>query len=521
MCSRQDNQRLAAFLLQVAVFGAAVLAISPSADADAGTALLDSVARTPDFISQRESSSNADLDRNGDAKNIEPGKTLTLGELDGPGVITHFWCTVSMDDVFYSRLLVLRIYWDELEKPSVEVPLGDFFGIGHGAWVSYTSMPVSVTSNGRARTCYWRMPFRKKARITITNESDTVVCDSFYYYLDWQKKDSLPEDAAYFHAQYRQSTPAEPGDYTLLETTGQGQYVGTVYSVHQMENGWFGEGDDRFYIDEETFPSLRGTGSEDYFNDAWGFRTLSTPFYGVPLFDGYFAGDRVSAYRWHLNDPVAFKKSLKVTIEHKGSIYTDQMIEMGGFIERQDWINSVAFWYQQPPAGSTQPWPSVKERMPPYNVIAANTLDVRATPSQLLLKEKDAVMYMPAQGDGALELDFSVPEQGAYTLQAVMVYAIMAGVYQPLMDGKAFGGPIDFCVDGMDRLPVFLDRHDLTAGKHTLRFEGRGASPKMRAAAKPFFGLGIANLILLRLEDMKGFHEAMQKTLAEQSGARR
>ena len=98
----------------------------------------------------------------------------------------------------------------------------------------------------------------------------------------------------------------EPGDYTILETTGAGQYVGTVYSVHQMDNGWFGEGDDRFYIDGEDLPSLRGTGTEDYFNDAWGFRSFWTPFYGVPLFDGYFAGDRVSAYRWHLNDPIAF-----------------------------------------------------------------------------------------------------------------------------------------------------------------------------------------------------------------------
>ncbi|MCX5758432.1 MAG: DUF2961 domain-containing protein, partial [Candidatus Hydrogenedentes bacterium] len=251
-----------------------------------------------------------------------------------------------------------------------------------------------------------------------------------------------------------------------------------------------------------------------------GFRTFSTPFYGVPLLEGYFAGDRVSAYRWHLNDPIAFKKSLRVTIEHKGSIFTNEVLELGGFIERQDWISSVAFWYQQPPTAGAQPWPTAKERIPPYKIIAANTLEIRGKPSQLLLKEKDAVMYMPAQGDGALELDFSVPEQGTYVLQAAMVFAVMAGVYQPFMDGKPFGGPIDFCVEGMDHLPVWLDRHELSAGKHTLRFEGRGSSPKIRAAAKPLFGLGISHLILLRLEDMKGFHEATQKALAEKMGVK-
>ncbi len=485
---------------------------------DGASALFDDLATMPDFTSRRESSSNADLYKNGDAKNIAPGQTLTLGELEGPGIITHIWCTVGMNDPFYGRSLVLRIYWDGLDKPSVEAPLGDFFGVGHGAWITYTSLPAAVTSNGRARTCYWRMPFRKSARVTLTNESEDIECDSFYYYLDWQKKDSLPEDTTYFHAQYRQATPAEPGDYTILETDGAGQYVGTVYSVHQMENGWFGEGDDRFYIDGEETPSLRGTGTEDYFNDAWGFRAFSTPYYGVPLFEGYFAGDRVTAYRWHLIDPVAFKKSLKVTIEHRGSIFSDDLLELGGFLERSDWISSVAFWYQQPPAGLDRPWPSARDRLPPYKTIETHALEVRGTPSQLLLKEKDGVMYMPAQGDGAIELDFEVAEKGVYTLQAIMLYSLIGSVYQPMIDGKAFGGPIDFNSVGMDRLPVSLDRHTLEAGKHTLRFEGRGSSPNMRAGTKPLFALGISHLILLRLEDMKGFRVEMEKALAEKAG---
>ena len=483
----------------------------------AGADGLDDLARAQNFTARRESSSNADLEKNGDSRRIAKGETLTLGVLEGPGVITHFWSTVSSDDPFYPRALVVRMYWDGADKPSVQVPLGDFFGVGHGALASYTSQPVSVTSNGRARTCYWRMPFKTAAKITVTNESDTYDCDSFYFYLDWRKCDTLPDDTVYFHAQYRQAAPATPGDYTLLETTGRGHYVGTVYSVHQVENGWFGEGDDRFWIDGEQTPSLRGTGTEDYFCDAWGFRSFATPYYGVPLFEGYFAGDRVTAYRWHLQDPVPFTKSLKVTIEHKGSVITDQMNELNSFYERPDWISSVAFWYQSPPSGFDQPLPPLAERVPPYRVIPASSLAVRAEPSVVLLKREREVVYLPAKPGAWIEFDFEAPEKGRYVLQAAMTHAVVGGIYQPVMDGKPFGAPLDLCVDGLDILWVRLDTHDLDAGKHTLRFEGRGVSPKMRMLAKPMYAFGLSSLVLLRLEDMAGYHEAMKKILEERT----
>ena len=476
---------------------------------------LDDVARLQNFTSQRASSSNPDLNKNGDSRSIATGETLALADLQGPGIITHIWCTVGSDDPFYGRALILRMYWDGADKPSVQAPLGDFFGVGHGALVSYTSQPVAVTSYGRARTCFWRMPFRKAARITVTNESDKYRCDSFYYYVDWQKHETLPDDVAYFHAQYRQACPAQPGDYTLLETTGRGHYVGTVYSVHQVENGWFGEGDDRFYIDGEPTPSLRGTGTEDYFCDAWGFRPFATPYYGVPLFEGYFAGDRVTAYRWHIPDPIAFAKSLKVTIEHRGSIFTDQINQLESFAERPDWISSVAFWYQSPPAPFDLPLPPLAERLPPYQIIPAVTLETRANPPLLLIKQKDGVMYMPSKPDASLELDFDVPAKGRYLIQALMPHAILGSLYQPLLDGKPFGGPIDLCVEGMEHLCVRLDQHDLTEGKHTLRFDGRGPSPHTRALAKPAFAIGIESLILLRLEDMKGYQETSKRLLEE------
>ncbi|MCI0493311.1 MAG: DUF2961 domain-containing protein, partial [Planctomycetes bacterium] len=284
---------------------------------------MDTLALRQPYEARRESSSNADLAKNGDSVPILPGGTLTLLDADGPGVITHFWNTIAAFDPFAGRSVVLRIYYDGQEKPSVQVPLGDFFGVGHGAHKSFTSAPVSVSAGGLARNCYWHMPFRKHIKVTVTNESLVYPVGSFYYYLDWQKRDSLPEDAMYFHAQYRQSMPAAPGHYKILETSGQGHYVGTVYSVQQVELGWFGEGDDFFYIDGAQTPQLRGTGTEDYFNDAWGFREFATPYHGVTLYEGVFPGDRVTAYRWHIADPIPFRKSLRVMIEHRGSVFDE------------------------------------------------------------------------------------------------------------------------------------------------------------------------------------------------------
>ena len=508
-------------LHHVSLYVAFALAALPlqAAYAGPGSDLLDSVTRLQQYTAHRESSAHPDLHKNGDARSIDKGQTLVLGELEGPGVISHIWCTIGSEDPFVGRSLVLRIYWDGAEKPSVEAPLGDFFGVGHGAMAEFTSLPVCVNSLGRARVCYWRMPFEKSAKVTVTNESEEYECDSFYYYLDWQKHESLPEPVTYFHAQYRQAMPAQPGDYTILETTGQGHYVGTVYSVHQMENGWFGEGDDRFYIDGEETPSLRGTGSEDYFNDAWGFRAFATPFYGVSLWEGYFAGDRVTAYRWHLADPVPFKKSLKVTIEHRGSIFTDQIAELGGFFERQDWISSVAFWYQTTPAAFDEKLPPAAERLPPYRVIRAETLPMRANPSMLIIKQGGSVLYFPQTPDASIEFDFEVEEKGHYRIDAAMAYAVMGSVYQAFLDGEPIGGPIDFFTDGLDILPTRLDLHVLEAGKHTLRFEGRGTSPRTRCMVKPLghypHGCGLHYLMLLRLEDMEGFQEGLKKALEE------
>lgn len=493
----------------------AALLAAPALYADPAADALDQLTRTQDFVAKRASSANEDLTRNGDARGIDKGQTLVLAELDGPSVVAHIWCTIGSYDPFHGRSLVLRAYWDGAEKPSVQVPLGDFFGVGHGAMIDYTSAPACVTSNGRARVSFWRMPFLKSAKITITNESDTYDCDSFYYYIDWEKHEALPADTVYFHAAYRQEFPVKPGDYTLLETTGRGHYAGTLYNVVQMENGWFGEGDDRFYVDGEEYPSLSGTGTEDYFNDAWGFRRISNPYYGVSVWDGYFAGDRVSAYRWHIPDPVPFKKSLKVAMEHKGSIFTDGLEEQGGFLDRSDWISSVAYWYQAPATG-LDPLPPAAERIPPYKVFEAASLDVRVDPPGLLTKDK-TVQYISGQPNASLEIDFEIAEKGHYVLSAAIAHALISGMYQPFIDGKSIGVPMDFIADGMDILYVPLDTHVLEAGKHTLRFEGRGPSPGMRSMSAPMYAFGIHYLITLRLEDMPGYQEGLKKVQAEKA----
>lgn len=265
---------------------------------------LDGLETLRSFEAQRASSSDPNWrDGNADNRPIPPGETLTLAELEGPGRISHIWFTIAHDVPYYSRLLTLRIYWDGEEHPSVECPIGDFFAMGHGVDLPFESLPVTVSSDGRARNCYWPMPFRESARVTVTNES-SVPCGAIFYYIDWQALESLPEDTAYFHAMYRQEFPCVMGrNFLIADIEGRGHYVGTVQSVYHVSPGWYGEGDDFFFIDGEEEPRLRGTGTEDYFCDAWGFRQFSGPFYGVPLWEGYDTGDRSTAYRWHIADP--------------------------------------------------------------------------------------------------------------------------------------------------------------------------------------------------------------------------
>jgi hypothetical protein len=328
-----------------------VIMVILAASTLAGQDLLRNLGQKQDFRGRRVSS----YDRSGgnrDSIVIEPGKTAVLAEIEGPGAIHHIWTTIAAEP-FYGRKIVLRIYWDGEKSPSVEAPIGDFFGVGHGLNRNFASLPITCSSEGRARNCYWYMPFRRSCRITAENEGTRAV-DAFYYYIDYRELPGLPADAAYFHAQYRQEFPPDARrDYLLVEAEGAGHYVGCNMSVLQRAMGWWGEGDDRIKVDGESKPSLHGTGSEDYFSDAWGMRESQSLFYGCPLQEEDFqAGSKATVYRFHIPDPVPFKKSIQVTIEH------------GHANDREDFLSSVGYWYQTEPHQAFPSFPSVRERLP-------------------------------------------------------------------------------------------------------------------------------------------------------------
>ncbi len=323
---------------------------------------LSHLADKKDFHALRIASTDPKL-KNADYRRIDPGGTLELGKIEGAGRITHMWFTISAKSPDHLRELVLRIYWDGADRPAVECPLGDFYGLGFGQYVEYQSAPIAI-GGIKALNCYWPMPFAKGARLTMTNEGSQPV-GSCYFNIDYRLDDKPNADLRYFHTQYRQAYPASKGeDYLILETTGAGHYAGTFLSVMANSDGWWGEGNDKFYVDGAAKPTIEGTGSEDYFCGAWDFqKAFSNPYNGVPLYDnpkkgGEKRGILNTCYRWHILDPVPFKQSLRMNIEHGSS---------GSNQDRKPLRNhysSVAYYYLDKPEGDGPPLPSYKERIP-------------------------------------------------------------------------------------------------------------------------------------------------------------
>jgi len=330
---------------------------------------------TPHEYTQRRSSSYDRSGRNGDSRPIAPGETLTLLDDSGPGIVTHLWFTIATDENYHLKKLVLRAYWDGEATPSVETPVGDFFGLGLGQYVLYQSLPLQVAPDN-ALNAFFPMPFQKSAKITVTNEGSRKV-DDFYFNIDYRAyKHPLPSGTLYFHAQYRQATPnrgwtnnwehnSDPlldtkknlegtDNYVWMEATGRGHFVGVTMSVLQNQDLWFGEGDDMFFIDGERLPSINGTGTEDYFLGAWDFggHSFSYPFYGAPMVGAELAGRGSTFYRFHLDSPIPFTKSIKATIEH------------GSGNHRSDNFFSVAYWYQTEPHAPFPPLPTLNDRLP-------------------------------------------------------------------------------------------------------------------------------------------------------------
>ena len=282
---------------------------------------------------------------------IQPGETFTMANIEGMGAIQHIWMTPTGN----WRFSVLRIYWDDETEPSVECPVGDFFGMGWNEYAPLNSLAVCVNP-GSAFNCYWVMPFRKKCRITMENINVKEPM-TLYYQVDYTLTD-VPTDAAYFHAQFRRQNPTDNSIYTIADNIkGKGQFVGVYLAWGVNNNGWWGEGEIKFFIDGDSkYPTICGTGTEDYFCGSYNFerngqyKEFCTPYSGLPQVirpDGtYKSQQRFGLYRWHIMDPIRFEKDLKITIQDLGW-HLD-----GRYLKQQSDISSVCYWYQTDPHGN-------------------------------------------------------------------------------------------------------------------------------------------------------------------------
>ena len=362
-------------LLRAFLCSLTLLTLLPQFTRSQSTNWLSTLPEVRSYTQKRSSS----YDRSGgnqDFRRVPPGETLTVLDESGPAIITHIWFTLADNEAYHLKKLVLRMYWDGEATPSVETPLGDFFGLGLGEYFTYQSAPLAAAPN-RALNSFFPMPFQKHARITVTNMGREKV-DAFYFNIDYQVFDKpLPASTLYFHAQYRQLSPAkglttpwtDNGDpvinnkknlrgednFVWLEAAGRGHFVGVTMSVLQNQDYWFGEGDDMFFVDGAPDPVITGTGTEDYFLGAYDF--ASKPFayalFGAPLIVGdEKAGSRYSLYRFHLDSPIPFTKSFKASIEH------------GHANVRSDNYFSVAYWYQTEPHAAFPALPPVEDRLP-------------------------------------------------------------------------------------------------------------------------------------------------------------
>lgn len=316
---------------------------------------------------------------NDDRLHVAPGQTAVLAEMAEPGVVRHIWVTIACPEADYLRKIVLRMFWDGAQTPCVEVPIGDFFGMGHARTRNFVSMPLQMSpEDGKAFNCWFPMPF-DTARIEVQNEctQEAIV----YYYVDYEVVGSPDPGAGRFHAQWRRENPCEgiddaglsndefqfggtngdgTGNYVILEAEGEGHYVGCNLNIQNLRGAglnnfnWYGEGDDMIFVDGEPFPpSLHGTGTEDYFNTAWcPTQEYHAPYHGLVLAGEQNWWGKVSMYRFHIEDPVRFRRSIRVTIEH------------GHANRRSDDYSSTAYWYQSEPHGQGPALLPVAQRLP-------------------------------------------------------------------------------------------------------------------------------------------------------------
>jgi hypothetical protein len=393
------------------------------------------------------------------------GEEVTLAEIEGPGAITHIWMTHRGG----GHDLIVRMYWEGNSHPSVEAPIGDFFGVAMGTNAPLNSIPLQASSEGRSRNSWWYMPFNKSALITVcapqseeNAKRDTV---SLYFYIDYHVFAKAIKDIHYFHARFLEKDPAERGKPVLLaEAEGDGHFVGVVMGHRARTPGWFGEGDDIITVDGKV--SFLGTGTEDYFCDAWGFRVFSDLYHGVPYLEDRGIGARLSAYRFHILDPIPFRKSFTFEIEHWPWITPLPNSGRG-------YYSSVGFWYQKK---IHTPWPRLEKIIAnePFSAskgrwfvpgsLEAENLGILSYESQLGKNARPRVeMVMPnlsgdhmllfdSGGKGKFSLAVPVDHSGKYKAKVYYVRAPEYGIVQLRVNGDPVGEPVD----------IFLKTDDLT-----------------------------------------------------------
>ncbi len=429
---------------------------------------------------------------NADWWDIGPGQTRVLAEIQGPGRIVHFRDNITSSEPHHLQLHVLRIYWDGEKEPSVEAPFGDFFGVGFGFTERFSSAlmcidqrpgkPADPAAMGAARNCYIPMPFARSARITLTNEGKQP--SRHWVEINYRTQKSLPPDQLYFHAQYRQATPPPEGPYLILDAKGRGHLVGCVLSVKNNDGGWWGEGDEIVWIDGKH--AMQGTGSEDYFCESYGLRAGCFPYFGVTVLEEPFT----TAYRWHVPDPVTFRKSLRFLIEHGNG---SPPFRSGNY------YYSVAYWYQTEPHAPFPKLPSVQERLswaisPAKGAIEGENMKVLSRTggiTEIQTEERwsgsKQLWWRDAKVGDKLELALPVAKAGRYRLIMHNTRANDYGSFRFDLDGEKLCGPVDFYSATNITKLVTLGERDLAEGEHRLSAEVVGANP----AAKPRYMFGL------------------------------
>jgi hypothetical protein len=446
---------------------------------------------------------------------VEPGETYIMADLRGPGVITHIWMTFlhephrwARDGAANHQEMLFRIFYDGRPEPDVEAPVGEFFASCFGRRMEVISDRV-IVEDGDSYNCFWKMPFRESIRIEVVNQS-TKPIRLLYNNVDWIQKPSLPPDTMYFCARYRQEYPAINGqDYLVLDAEGKGYYVGTVYAVRTRSPSWFGEGDELIYVDGEQEPSIRGTGTEDYFLSAWGLKQHSTPYFGVPYLNQHdrIIGQKTCSYRWHVHDPLVFTKGIKVTFETFGWISADEneANRPHSWNEREDDFCSVAYWYQIGPSKKfcTVP-PAAERKLPSIDRVVVWGKDalktkkhgagraVRQGGANYLESGGQLLLLPTSQGEGWVEYTFTVREKEPLRLLLELTRSYDFGIYQPILNGVELRRPLDLYRAETDLWEFHIMDFWPDPGDYTLRLQCVGKNP-----ASSGHGIGV-NSIRLR-----------------------